>query len=536
MKRMLIRVNGGTEMDTYFRLDDGLRKAMERQLLETIPLHLLERGWDYYRREKVLSVQVMDGTSIYGTVRDTEIYAVTIDADEFGFSTCTCSSSGHCMHMAAVYYAYCHYAGESADEVHNRLLYGGDLVTAEKKPASGGNLPGDAPLEEKPDCWFSEMDRQHGDVWRQCRHSLHPLQAVLSAIKGTSRDWDGAVKRLHWMHAVLFIVDQAEKAYSATDSYSRYYYEMAFARMTEPWVTHYQEMAAELEPGKMSERENAAVDSLIAFFHARDMDREQQLHRWELLYFSLWTKLVTEPNRRLSEENWLREAKEAGNSTFFYPMALAFLAFIDLRDEEAVALLKDTAFNRTSLLACDCAMQRLGEGDWKRLGSWMDFINGGLQIERKSRSFGPFLSMCRLADERQPDNPQWQRYLISYLPQSYSALTEHWLGRQQYDQWADLQMLIGIDPTELDVQVLRELSKSAPHVLMPLYHQAIDAAIRSRNRQGYKTAVKLMKKLERLYKAEEQQERWSRYIDGIVSKHQRLRALQEELWRGKIIT
>ena len=45
-----------------------------------------------------------------------------------------------------------------------------------------------------------------------------------------------------------------------------------------------------------------------------------------------------------------------------------------------------------------------------------------------------------------------------------------------------------------------------------------------------------MKKLERLYKAEKQADKWSRYVDGIVSKHQRLRALQEELWRGKIIT
>ncbi|UVI28591.1 hypothetical protein [Paenibacillus spongiae] len=523
-------------MDTYFRLKDGLRKTMEQQLLVTIPLPLLERGWDYYRREKVLSVQVMDGSSIYGTVRDSEIYAVTLDADEFGFSTCTCSSSSHCMHMAAVYYAYCDYAGESADEVHNRFLYGGDLATVEKS-ASGQDAHADgSPLEEKPDRWLTEMDRQHGEVWRQCRHSLHPLQAVLSAIKGTSKDWNSDVKRLHWMHAVLFVVDQAEKAYAATDSYSRYYYEMAFARMTEPWVSHYQEMAAELSPGQMTDIENAAVDSLVGLFHGRDMDREQQLHRWESLYFSLWTKLVTVPQRRLAEESWLKEANEAGRSAFFYPMALAFLAFIDLRDEEAVALLRDTAFNRTSLLACDCAMQRLGEGDWKRLESWMGFIHSGLKIERKSRSFGPFLSMCRLADERQPDNPQWQRYLISFLPHSYSALTEHWLGRQQYEQWADLQMLIGIDPGELDVQVLRELSKAAPHVLMPLYHQAIDAAIRSRNRQGYKSAVKLMKKLERLYKAENQQERWSRYIDGIVSKHQRLRALQEELWRGKIIT
>ncbi len=217
-------------------------------------------------------------------------------------------------------------------------------------------------------------------------------------------------------------------------------------------------------------------------------------------------------------------------------MALAYLAFAENRDEEAIELLSKTVFNRTALLASDCALQRLEEHDWNKLEGWISYLYSGLTIERKSRAFGPFLTMCRLADVQQPDNPAWQKYLISFLPFSYSALTEHWLERRKYEQWADLQLLLGIEPDEMDIQVVREIAKDAPRILYPLYHQAIEGSIRMRNRQGYKQAVKLMKKLERLYKAEKQADKWSRYVDGIVSKHQRLRALQEELWRGKIIT
>ncbi|REE86149.1 SWIM zinc finger protein [Paenibacillus taihuensis] len=509
---------------------------------------MLERGFDYYRREKVLSVQVMEGSSIYGAVKGTVIYAVTLDTDDFGFSTCTCPNTGYCKHMAAVFYAYYSYAGRSADEIHNRMLYGHALMDSpESKPAevetSGGIAVAALGTETAPQQWMEEMDRKHGEVWRQCRHSLHPLQAVLLNIKAVSKAWDDRLRRLHWIHGIIFVLEQAERAYSITDTYSRYYYEMAFARMTEPWISQYYELVAELVPAEMTAPERTAVDHLIGMFHERDMDREHQLHRWESLYFSLWGRLVKDEAWTRAEVDWLRSKLESadtgvglGTGGFFAPMALAFLDFEDGRDEEAIALLSKTVFNRTALLACDCALQRLEERDYRKLEGWIGYLYGGLTIERKSKAFGPFLSMCRLADIQQPDNPKWQQYLVSFLPHSYSALSEHWLDRKQFEQWADLQLLFGIEPDEMDVQLIREMSRLAPTALYPLYHQAIDGAIRSRNRQGYRQAVKLMKKLEKLYKAEKQADRWNRYVDGIVRKHGRLRALQEELWRGKIIT
>ncbi|MBP3961933.1 SWIM zinc finger family protein [Paenibacillus lignilyticus] len=533
-------------MSTFFQLDEQRLQALETAVASSIPLEVMQLGFDYYRREKVLSVQVMEGTSVYGTVRDAAIFAVTLDCDEFGFSTCTCPVKGYCKHMAAVFYAYYEYAGRSADEVHNRLLYGRDPMFSEGQ-ASGGTATAAAVvaaaktgLEGDPRLWQQDMEAKHGEVWRQCRHSLHPLQPVLQAIKAVSKNWDEGLRRLHWMHGIIFVVEQSERAYSHTDSYSRYYYEMAFARMTEPWINHYHELAGELKPDTMTDLERVGVEQLLERFHEREMDRDQQLHRWEALYFSIWGQLVHDSAWTGKEKEWLEhklaEEKGAGHASFFAPMALAYLAYAEENDDYAMELLARTQFNRTALLACDCALQRLEERNWAKLEKWIRYLYGGLSIERKSKAFGPFLSMCRLADLQQPDNPSWQQYLVSFLPYSYSALTEHWLDRKHYEKWADLQLLFGIEPDEMDIQLVREISKASPRVLYPLYHQAIDGAIRSRNRQGYKQAVKLMKKLEKLYKAEEHGDKWIRYVDGIVRKHWRLRALQEELWRGKIIT
>ncbi|MFD0712391.1 hypothetical protein [Paenibacillus sp. GCM10027626] len=522
-------------MISYFRLSEEKRISLENRFAGTMPQHLLERGWDLYRREKVLSVQAVVGHSIYGVVKAPEIVAVTLDTEDSQFNTCTCLYKGSCDHMVAVYYAYCTNAGYDAEEAHNRLLGGGSK--AAPSISAGKELPADG---GDPQQWLGEMTAEYGQSWHQCRHSLHPLQQVLSSIKSQSKDWGPIIKKLHWIHAILFVLEQAEAAYRITDSYNRYYYEMAFSRMTEPWIQNYKELMQQLDAAELTEQEQKALQSLIYFFRKRDMERSNQLHRWETLYFALWRQLVQVPQFRQPEEAWLgqqmAELERSGREPIFYPLALAFLTFTDQEDTEAVALISKAPFTRSGVLACSFARRRLNEEAWPQLEMWMDYIYKELSRERKTPAFGPFIEMCCAADEKQPQNPRWQQYLIDFLPFSYSALAAHWLGRQQYDQWADLQILLAVDPGEIDVQHLREVSKEAPRVLMPLYHQAIDTAIRNRNRQGYKTAVKLMKKLERLYKADGQLERWRRYVAGLVQKYQRLRALQEELWRGKIIT
>jgi hypothetical protein len=49
-------------------------------------------------------------------------------------------------------------------------------------------------------------------------------------------------------------------------------------------------------------------------------------------------------------------------------------------------------------------------------------------------------------------------------------------------------------------------------------------------------AVKQLKKLERIYKTLKKTGVWDRYLHGLIRKHGRLRALQEELRKGKFIS
>ena len=82
---------------------------------------------------------------------------------------------------------------------------------------------------------------------------------------------------------------------------------------------------------------------------------------------------------------------------------------------------------------------------------------------------------------------------------------------------------------------IKILQNNAPEVLLPLYHQAIQADIDGKNRTYYKQAVRKLKKLRTLYKKMKRLDDWNDYFDILLTRTKRLRAFQEECKRGKLI-
>ncbi|MBD2871547.1 SWIM zinc finger family protein [Paenibacillus arenilitoris] len=529
-------------------LVEKLHAAFEQQLNDHAYIAVMKRGWLYYMEGCVNSANAGGHDNLYGVVQGSDLYAVILDAGHFRYSSCTCPVSGFCKHMAAVYFQYCSLqeGGHSrAEQAYFRLLgltsasallKAAPLRETEEQPDASRD-PGEGGGAEQ---WLAWMEAAHGETWRKCRHSLHALQPVLSSLKGLSKDWEKPRRRLHWAAAILFVLEQAERAITTVDSFSRYYHEMSFTRMAEPWVEHLHSLISELAPAEMEAEEEVWADTLVALVKRRASGEEQQLFEWGFLYLALCEKLSENRGwygRELGSMLRLAEEAESGgmNASFVHT-AVGMMYFFDSRDDLALSHFAKSSFERSQRVMYPCAAQRMEEGKWELVESWMGFLFERVYKARSSRTVGPFLTLCRRADLDRPDLPVWTDYMKQLLPHSYSELSDHWLDRKLYEEWADLQMLVGSRPEEVGAHALREIAKLAPRALMPMYHQSVEACIQMRNRQGYKMAVKQLKKLERLYKADKDAARWDRYIEGLVRKHQRLRAFQEELWKGKIVT
>ncbi|HUC93743.1 MAG TPA: SWIM zinc finger family protein [Paenibacillus sp.] len=538
------------------RLAEDQTDYLERELGTRAANQILRRGYEYYRDRRVFVTEVVEGNTVYGAVNGSAVYAVTLDTDDFAYSTCTCPFEDYCKHMAAVFFQYIASAGEDAEAAFQRMTGDGEPGGGRERPAASGssnasNAPNasgasgasvDSPPghTDGPKAWRLWFEQHYGGVWKQCKHSLHPLQPILQELKGKARNWPKRLQRLHWLHAVAFVLEQVERAYASTDAYNRYYYEMSFTRSVDPWIGNFNELVSELDADALPDNEREWLFFLNETLRDASLNEDYTLLRWDFMYHVLWERMAEVSEWRRSERDkltaLLAEPADGGKPSAALHAALAHLDFREGRNSEAIGALSRTPFERTSLIVYAFAGHCLEEEQFDALAEWLDFIRGRLADCRNVALLRPYLKLCREADVKQPESDRWTRLMTGHLPYAYPELSAHWLERGKFREWADLQLYMGMRPDELDAQDLRIAAKAEPGLLIPLYHQAVDESIRSRNRQGYRTAVKLLKRLEKLYQSTGRGAVWSRYIGHVNRKYSRLRALQEEMKKGKLVT
>ncbi|MCL6459604.1 MAG: hypothetical protein K6T85_16530 [Gorillibacterium sp.] len=231
-----------------------------------------------------------------------------------------------------------------------------------------------------------------------------------------------------------------------------------------------------------------------------------------------------EPNHTLSRFPW----KVAQSSMHFY-----------LReDQEAWMLLKEA--NSLSDHYYDVATRYLHDlsasSEWSRLVTWLIEIGPSLTNYRSKR-MNEYSAFWNRVLEQIPDAEllMWDT-LVRMLPYSSMIYEDQLLLRGKWELWIDYQLTIGNEPLSFRVSVLRPLEKEAPETLLPFYHQAVERYVLQKNRTSYRSAVKLLKRLAKLYKKMKQEDRWALFFSAFIARHSRLRALHEELRKGKLLS
>ncbi|MGQ8874693.1 SWIM zinc finger family protein [Paenibacillus sp. TSA_86.1] len=173
--------------------------------------------------------------------------------------------------------------------------------------------------------------------------------------------------------------------------------------------------------------------------------------------------------------------------------------------------------------------------DWTRLGEWLVQL-GPLLANRRNTPLQDYMQLWDIAIQHVPKAEQqmWDT-LVSMLPHSKPAYEDAMHSRGQWRRWIDFQLSTGTEPLEFRVAVLQPIEKDAPELLLPFYHQAVERYIGHKNRDGYKAAVKLLKRLSKIYRKMKQEVQWEQFITTLAVRNSRLRALQEELRKGKLI-
>lgn len=261
-------------------------------------------------------------------------------------------------------------------------------------------------------------------------------------------------------------------------------------------------------------------------------------------YYQLWQAWIVpnikDKNVFLRELELLEQAgKQPGSSVHQKALirAQCWMYYRLSDDRMALELLKQAQENTKDyyVFILNILGLMLMEQDWTRLLDWLITV-GPLLESRYKDVMDSYAGYWSKTVEQLPECEErmWST-LREMLPYSERIYEQLMIELGQWRQWMDLQLSNNVDPLAIRATDLKPLEKNAPEVLLPFYHQAVERYVLEKNRGSYKKAVRLLKRLSKLYTKMKLTARWEQFIDSFTDKHSRLRALQEELRKGKLI-
>jgi hypothetical protein len=510
-----------------------------------------EKGRALYDRNRVKWIKVF-GPRIYSTVNDGKMHTVTIHIDNFPQSTCTCAKKRLCEHIAAVFMCY-YDPWLKQSEILSKIN------TTKNKKASLEDAPlrmqnqavHDAPDMKGPvEFWYKYFENTYRLV-RESRKRPSQLYSdffaselyfsarlydeFIDVISVYSRNWPYLYSALYRFHSALFFMDMLQKQIKdVKPAYVDHY------QMEEIWEDLMQSFDAILSS---MQKEKSEPLFQVYWQKAMEVARERlfqvktPLFDWLMLYRLL---CVTSFNECLEKETLYLEGLikklKPGQQNSYYPvLGLASLRLAANREDNALSLLQQLKEKHVEdmffYLEYFAGLQ-----EWDKLLKWVSWLAPDIK-GANVLVFKDICEYCLQAIENSKHGQEFVKLIRSWLPRSLDCYAEYLLEHDLLQEWVELNISYrGYTWDNIDKDVLRHIEAIDPAVLIPLYHQWAATLIEGKTRKSYQEAVRLLKKLRALYNKNKATREWQTFIYSLAARYPRMRALQEELRKGKLIS
>ncbi|MDR9857030.1 SWIM zinc finger family protein [Paenibacillus sp. VCA1] len=517
----------------------------------------IKRGFQFYKQGFVREVKADGAGGLQAFVGGAEPQEVFLETGEISASRCACPEGSGCKHIVAVLLEYASMQGRSVHAIvnaHAMLKFRTPHHVALEEnevPAQTGEFDAGSALREKalqiPNASIAEWHA----LFKTC---VAPLEfgspnaqyarKAIAAIEAVKPRLSPGMEQLYDLHAHLFMLIKLVKPAHPllqTGTYLGYHVQVAADDMLKAIKEILDEgigLAAEPELWPR-------VTKTLTYLRRQMLTESKNFNYLFEAYDRLWRRWLRpnlEDDRMFKEEiEKLKTAEEDlgdGLSRLSWMLAHSRIYFFMGEDRQAWTWLRDASKGVIVPpgFLFSFAEEIAAAEEWPRLVEWLVFIGPLLSGPRKDQA-DVYMDHWRMAVRHHPESEErmWEA-LSGMLPYSLEMYEEALLDYGKWQQWMDMQLSAGTEPLALRVSVLQPLEKEAPELLLPFYHQAVERHLLLKNRSGYKAAVKLLKRLAKLYKKMKREERWEQFLETFVSRNGRLRALQEELRKGKLIS
>ncbi|MBE1443572.1 SWIM zinc finger family protein [Paenibacillus sp. OAS669] len=516
------------------------------RMQQDFDLSALEQGWEHFHKRRISEVELVHGLEIHALVRDAQACEVVLDLDRFEKSECSCPDDGYCQHMAAVIFTlYASFARpelllqhlKQSIRVKNRQQLSRTAAGTRTEKKQERLEPPEA--QQLPAYWHRFFDQQFYGYSLSQQHSIEQFFATAQeTLHPIAAAWEPSLRTLYELHVLLFVMRKIEQFYSETKtSYMSYYIETGCKTVAKQCMEQLMKLLPELDIPSLLKRHGEAIDETLTFLGDAALSGKDSPLDWLVGYRSLWWRLTEDPDRIAKERKRL---KLLASKTGLQPrrkdallIAAAHFEVMDGKDEQARTQLEELSKRepRDYFLYLNHSYENQ---EWERMLAWLRWMLPSMQRAQQDE-LRTFCTYWMEAVNRQPDDGEWVDVMIALLPRTYYFYTTYLLKAHRFKAWVDLQIANRVSPLNLYALDLKTVESHDPSLLLPLYHQAVERSIAEKNRNAYKMAVKLLKKLHAYYKKLDKLTVWEEYMYRLATRYSRLRAFQEELRKGKWI-
>ena len=531
-------------------LTDQHWHTLIRQIADAFDDLTIKRGFSLYTQGRIKEIEYPSGL-ICAVVDDKEQQEVVVQLSAIEQSRCTCGVEG-CKHMIAALLGYTKEHGGPIPAIVNA----GISPSARKGHQPGGNTVV-VDLAERPVPIWHELFRQCTASFRLHAPDGLMIHEAVNSILRLQPPWSHQMEQLYLLHARLYVLEQIIRPLYERGRSAPYHISYHLQVAMDDQSTLIMQMLKE-PPGSVPAAEQSyylpRLHETLDYLRRLLLVEPEQIQLYSDFYDLFWQQwlwpqlidsgedsLILKPLELELEQ--LEAAYEAAGSTRSaarLQLAQSRMFWGMQQDEQARRLLQDATQVREAagrqLLRY---LQELHQGaSWLRLQEWLLACppQSGSSLLR-STQLKVYASYWEKVLLHHPEAEQQMWGTLAGLPGKGKALyTELLHTHREWRRWIDFQLSTGAEPLDYRVSMLQPIEKEAPELLLPWYHQAVERYIVQKNRTGYKAAVKLLKRLSKLYLKLKRTERWDEFMAAFLSRHSRLRALQEELRKSKLLS
>ncbi|CAM3762023.1 SWIM zinc finger family protein [Cohnella lubricantis] len=502
----------------------------------------IKRGYQYYKQGRVVAFQAAGDGEMKAIVSGSEVYDVNIFLDKLSRSDCDCPVGRPCKHMVAVLMTVAEQAGRSVHVLANAKMNFAARPALEGSAIEKRGAKRETPLlkaEHQAALLPGMSVPQWHDWFELCVEPLldhtrnpHYVKQAWANIQRWKPALTAAADRLFELNAYLFLLSKL-----TSEAFLGYFTNIAASDVKQAAMQCLEnELPLAAEPDQ-----TARLLETADYVRRRLLFKSPHSDHFSAPYFELWSRWI--PPQADGADLYDAELAALKSAADSYGADLNRTAWLTarswihlLRGEDREA--RDSLAEAGSPTPRDVLrlLRRLYELQaWERLADWLAGCAVFLDGYRRD-VLAEYAQLWETAVRQRPEEEarMW-RAIVGLLPRSGQIYEEKLLAFGKWRQWIDYQLSSGHDPLDFRAADLQPIEKADPEALLPFYHQAVERYVLLKNRDGYKQAVKLLKRLAKLYKKTKREDRWAYFFETFVDRHSRLRALQEELRKGKLI-